>query len=79
MKTLQSLALAVVLAFAVAAHADTSDFALFDGTNSDNLPDAGRSARPRAPTRITSRSPTGAPPARSGSATVTATSSDSPS
>lgn len=41
MKTLQSLALAVVLAFAVAAHADTSDFALFDGSNPDNLPDAG--------------------------------------
>ena len=41
MRTLQSLALAVVLAFAVAAHADTSDFALFDGTNPDNLPDAG--------------------------------------
>ena len=35
------VALAVVLAFGAVADADTSDFALFDGSNPANLPDAG--------------------------------------
>jgi hypothetical protein len=43
MKTMKSLGLAVglLLASAAAANADTSDFALFDGTNPANLLDSG--------------------------------------
>ena len=43
MKTIQclGLALGVVLAFGAVASADTSDFALFDGSNPANQPDAG--------------------------------------